>query len=128
VKRILAISLLSFVLLAGSRMAVNLHYCGGKLASIEFFPEKKEACGKCGMKKSKTCCQDLTKVFHSEDHSLTSFSFDFTTQIPALPVEAFSKLWNVPVFVEVQESTFWAHAPPYWDTSPRYIRFRSLII
>ncbi|MBC7388785.1 MAG: hypothetical protein H7329_06225 [Opitutaceae bacterium] len=127
-KRIISISLLTLILLAGSRIAINLHYCGGELASVEFFAKKKDTCNKCGMKKSKSCCQDVTKVFSSQDFNSTNLKFDFEQQLVALPAISFVYSQDDSIEIPLCENVNWANAPPNYQKEPLYILNRSFIV
>lgn len=64
----LVVSILAFIYLStSSGFAVYLHYCMGKVDSVNLF--QSEGCAKCGMKvsKSKDCCKDELKVVKLED-------------------------------------------------------------
>jgi hypothetical protein len=74
VKKASTILLLLLFLIANSGMAVNLHWCGGKLSSVELNIDKKSKC-ECGKKSMKpNCCEDSS--FHlkaSDEYSKTTY-------------------------------------------------------
>lgn len=72
-KRIKAIFFLLTFLIANTGMAFTVHYCGGKLSSINFFPsgDNESTCEK-GLIKSQ-CCKDKT-VHLSANKNLTKAS------------------------------------------------------
>ncbi len=51
-----------------SGIAMELHYCMGRLAGIELFSNDNECCTRCGMKEKKGgCCSDEYKFVKLED-------------------------------------------------------------
>lgn len=72
VKKVLIV-LLAFVYLGvSSGIAMNVHYCMGKIASVELF-QQSDKCGNCGMKKSDGCCKDEFKIVKlSDTHKIVS--------------------------------------------------------
>ena len=41
-----------------SGIAMDVHYCMGKQAGIEFYGNENKKCGRCGMTEKKGCCSD----------------------------------------------------------------------
>ena len=66
---------------------VSVHYCMGKLSSVELGYTGKTECGKCGMnlEKSHGCCKDDVKVVKMQaDHNFSkTASPDFALSLPA---------------------------------------------
>ncbi len=54
-------------LVTASGVVVNLHYCMGRLASVDYGNDSHKACGKCGMKASPGCCETESKVVKVQD-------------------------------------------------------------
>ena len=53
-----------------SGVPVNLHYCMGSLASVDYGYDNHDQCGKCGMKESakkKGCCHTESKLVKVQD-------------------------------------------------------------
>ena len=66
-KKVTAIFLLFLFLIANSGMVVSVHYCGGSLASIDFFSGEKHNCP-CGEKPMKdNCCEDYATILKASD-------------------------------------------------------------
>lgn len=66
-KKITAIFFLPLFLIANLGVAVSVHWCGGKLDSIDFFSDGKHKC-KCGEKAMKLdCCKDKTVQLRASD-------------------------------------------------------------
>ena len=67
-----------------SGIAMEIHYCMGKKAGIEFYGEKDDECGKCGMKDKKSgCCNDEHKFYKISD-SHKNVASDVVFGIPDL--------------------------------------------
>lgn len=85
-RKIIITILASFYLLLASGVSVNIHYCMGRLASMQLAHESnhdKDACGKCGMdKKKNTCCHDEFKVLKiTSEHKIS------TTESVKVPID-----------------------------------------
>ena len=67
----LFITLVAFIYLGvSSGVAYTIHYCMGKVSSVDVMT-KKEKCNKCGMKTGGGCCKDEFKVIKlKDDHKL----------------------------------------------------------
>ncbi len=63
-----------------SGIAMEVHYCMGKKAGIDFFGDKNDKCSKCGMKEKKGgCCTDKHHFVKIEDsHQKTINNIDFS--------------------------------------------------
>jgi hypothetical protein len=73
-------------------IAVNIHYCMDRIASVSFGHEKDHAdgsCSKCGMSKTENhCCKDESFfVKLSDTHQPSVFIHDLESENLALPVE-----------------------------------------
>ncbi len=81
VKKIL-LSILTFTyLMLSTGIAMEIHYCMGKKAGIDFYKLENEKCGRCGMLEKKNgCCNDEHKFYKIEDsfkHSSNNINFSF---------------------------------------------------
>lgn len=83
-----------------SGVAMEIHYCMGKEAGVDYYAlQEKKHCGKCGMKEKKGgCCTDEHKFFKLEDsHKQASNDISFYSGDIALVNEAPVFDWNIPV-------------------------------
>ena len=48
-------------------IAMEIHYCMGSKAGVDFYGTAKDKCGKCGMTEKKGCCHDEYKFYKIED-------------------------------------------------------------
>lgn len=127
-KKITAILLLLIFLITNSGMAVSMHWCGGKLASIDFFSDNEHPC-KCGKRAMKPdCCKDktfqlkanneLTKTTHfAFKISVTKFLFTLANQIEVVPSGHF----------QYAASDFY-HPPLFKPKAPIYLLDRVFLI
>ena len=127
-KRITAIFLLLTFLTANTGMAVTVHYCGGKLSSINFFPLDGHYC-KCGKKAmKKDCCKDKTTFLKMKDDlvktNLTAFKISTSKLILSLP----KAIEFVPTAQTQLVVLSLYHPPPFKPTSPTYLLDRVLLI
>ena len=78
-----------------SGIAMDIHYCMGKRAGVDFFSGNDKKCGRCGMKEKKGgCCKDehkQVKLKTEHQKSATAQYIQFL-DVPALitPVADFS--------------------------------------
>jgi len=69
-----------------SGIAMEIHYCMGKKAGVEFYGSSGDKCSKCGMTDTKTgCCNDEHKFYKLQDsHKSVSNDINFTADEMAL--------------------------------------------
>lgn len=96
----LLLSILTFVYMAvSSGIAMEIHYCMGKEAGVDYYAlEDNKKCGRCGMKEKKGgCCQDEHKFVKLEDsHKQASNDISFYAGDIAVMQETPVFSWNVP--------------------------------
>lgn len=117
------ITILAFTYLSVSSGAtINMHYCMGKLMTVDMKQEQKSACGNCGMEKSghKGCCKDEQKKLQIEkDQKISESSFQFLTVASDINIPAYSYFSYVQsISVDYPVS----HAPPGRGSIPIFIR------
>jgi hypothetical protein len=55
-----------------SGIAMEIHYCMGKKAGVDFYGSSSDKCGKCGMtEKDSGCCHDEHKFYKLQDSHKT---------------------------------------------------------
>ena len=82
----LSIAILAIIYLGvSSGIAMNIHYCMGKLSSVELM-HSNDKCGKCGMKYGKnSCCNDQFKIVKLTDsHKIISNEINIFTPVAIL--------------------------------------------
>jgi hypothetical protein len=130
-KRFISIVCILLLLVATSNLAVNIHFCGGEISSIDFFG-KANSCGEsCDTKaalKEKSCCKNFSALITTSDAASSHFSFqiqneDFTP-VPAI----FKSAIAAPYTTELLIGSVHSNAPPALSAQPYYILYRSLII
>jgi hypothetical protein len=104
-------------MVTSSGLAMEIHYCMGKRAGVEFFHQKQDKCSKCGMKEKKGCCNDEHKFYKLEGaykNATNNISFSATDQFASLPLQPVSCLQIIesPVLNNTKN-----HSPPQ-DTGP----------
>ena len=74
-----AVAILAFLYInIASGVMVNVHYCMGAFASVEYGSSDLEKCGRCGMKEQKGCCDTEYKFVKLQDeHQLAKIVVDF---------------------------------------------------
>jgi hypothetical protein len=105
-----------------SGIAMEIHYCMGEKAGVDFYQLSDEKCGKCGMKEQnkKGCCSDEHQFFKLEDSqkkSVVDYSFQIgeTSTIPPYPTFDRQLASNVATAQPV------GHSPPLYVELPARI-------
>jgi hypothetical protein len=103
-------------MVVSSGIAMEIHYCMGKQAGVEFYGKESDRCSKCGMKDKKGCCSDEHKFYKlSDSHKNVTNDIKFTTGDVAVVTEYPSFDWQLPVAATAIAAT--NYSPP-GDTGP----------
>ncbi|MDB5199043.1 MAG: hypothetical protein JWO92_1006 [Chitinophagaceae bacterium] len=109
----LLVAILAIVYLAvSSGVAMNIHYCMGKLASVDLM-HNNDKCGKCGMKTSTKggCCKDEFKIVKLNDsHKL--ISNDINIFSPVAIIDNSKSIFDSALQNAQITSDFNNHSPP----------------
>lgn len=109
-KRPLVAILAFFYIVIASGITVNIHYCMGDFASVEYGLPANDACSVCGMKEKKGCCHTEYKLVKIQDaHQLAKINVEFS-KLPATPVQIAS-LAPVAISQQVNIGLLY-HSPP----------------
>lgn len=95
-----------------SGIAVELHYCMGDKAGMEFFGSASDTCGKCGMTEKDTgCCHDEFKFYKiSDSHKTVSNNIEITAPFVAVVNNYFT--YNRQVYLNAANTSGNNHSPP----------------
>lgn len=107
----ITVAILAIVYLAvSSGVAVTVHYCMGKIASVNM-DHTSDKCGKCGMKTSDGCCKDEFKIVKLEDsHKL--ISNDIKIYSPIAVIDNSKSLFDTGTFAQGIMPVYNNHSPP----------------
>jgi hypothetical protein len=92
---------------------VNVHYCMGRIASVEYgYDNDHDQCGKCGMsgKKSKCCHTESKLVKVQDEHQLVKTTVSFAQSPAEAPVQ--QPLIQHPVAGQDHYLALQYHSPP----------------
>jgi hypothetical protein len=79
-----------------SGIAMDIHYCMGKLTGFELYGKENDLCGKCGMKNKKGCCGDNYKFYKlSDSHKNVYNNISFTLGSIAVAKNYSSYNWHL---------------------------------
>lgn len=127
-KRAIAIFLLLFFLISNSGVAVGLHWCGGKLTSIEFFSDSDHNC-KCGKRPMKqNCCKDKTLQLKANEDLAKINDFIFKISAPKYFFGIHFLVDNLPWEQYQCTSAVFYYPPPFKPKTPIYLLDRILLI
>jgi hypothetical protein len=129
VKKVSTLLLLFLFLLANSGMAVNIHWCGGKLSSVELNIDKKSKC-ECGKKTMKpNCCEDSS--FHLKaSNEYSKATYECNLKQPIVKVAFLLNFYRSITFTSVltlQQHQF-EFPPPLIPKEPLFVRIGSFLI
>jgi hypothetical protein len=120
VKKVLVSILAILYLAVASGVEMNIHYCMGEVASVEYGSADHGPCGKCGMESKKGCCEDETKIVKLQDsHQLAKTNHVFQASGESVLPATFE--YDDPVFAESPVFTSRANSPPPGSETPLYI-------
>ena len=116
------IAILAVLYLAvASGVEMNIHYCMGEIASVEYGKSEKGLCGKCGMESKKGCCEDETTFLKIQDsHQSSQLSWAF--QVPVAELAVSPVLHSSFVYNSRSIITQPANGPPPGSHLPVYIK------
>lgn len=126
-KKVTVIFLLLNFLLANTGMAVTMHWCGGKLTSVDYFSSGHNCpCGKKAMKKD--CCKDKTTFLKMKDDLAKTSQLTFKTPSPKF-LFAFINVFELVPSAQFQYSVVsFYHPPPFKPKVPIYLLDRVFLI
>jgi hypothetical protein len=73
-KRALSLIFLGFYIVSIVGLSINLHYCGKKLAQVQFLSKEIRACCSEKVEKTAKCCKNQAVTFKVKDHHLGNSS------------------------------------------------------
>jgi hypothetical protein len=121
-KAFIAILALLYLAIA-SGVEMNIHYCMGEIASVEYSKSEKGLCGKCGMESKKGCCEDETTLLKIQDsHQSSQLSWAF--QLPLAELTVSPEFLNFLAYNSKSYKNQPAHGPPPGPNVPIYIKNR----
>jgi len=79
-----------------SGVMVNIHYCMGRLSSVDYGHESTRGCDKCGMEQKKGCCHTEHKLIKADQEHLAVNSLPSLSEwiAEASPVYSFFPDYN----------------------------------
>lgn len=95
-----------------SGIAMEIHYCMGKKAGVEFYGSGNDKCGRCGMTEKKAgCCHDEHKFIKIEDsHKNVYNDISFTAGDKAVVTEY--PIYNWQILSSISTSRVNNNSPP----------------
>ena len=130
-KKVTSIICILLLLFATSNLAVNIHFCGGEISSIDFFGKSKGCSKGCDSKESikeKSCCKNFTATITTDDSTTSTFSFKTEQKAIALVPVIYTHTTPASSTTELLKHSVACNAPPTLSAQPYYILYRSLII
>jgi hypothetical protein len=135
-KKHISLFLAFFLLVSNVGFAIDVHYCGGKIASIKSIyseniespkGDKDNCCGSKAavfVEKKDSCCKDKMVHFQKKSENVTlnssSFQFDFNFLFEEWSPIVFSEISNIE-FNRITSYYCDANAPPLFKLHHQYI-------
>lgn len=113
------VAILSFLYLGvSSGIAMEIHYCMGKKAGVDFYATGNNKCGKCGMTDKKSgCCNDEHKFYKLNDsHKSVSNDLSFETPVAIIPNTL--PLYNCEIVNDCFKKPVNNNSPPVYTKPP----------
>lgn len=127
-KRLTAILFLCLFLITNSGMAMAIHWCGGKLTSVDFFHNDDHPCP-CGKKAMKSgCCKNTTTTFKACDELAKTSAFLYKASISSFN---FGEPQYFETFLSSQflySASYFYHPPPFKPKVPIYLMDRVILV
>ena len=100
---------------ASSGIAMEIHYCMGKKAGMEFYSSTEDKCSKCGMTENKGgCCKDEHKFAKLADsHKNVDYNLDLTSKFVTIVTELPLYDWQLPSGPSIAVVN--NHSPPNYN-------------
>ena len=120
-KKSASILLLLLFLGTNSGMALSLHWCGGKLASIALSSTEKHPCP-CSKKAMKPgCCKDKTTTLKANDQLAKSDHFQHKIILPLIGLDRSVQYYTLNLISSQHIASDFYHPPPYKPKVPIYL-------
>lgn len=127
-KKVTAILLTLLFLFSNSGVVASVHWCGGKLASIDFFADGEHKC-KCGKKAMKpNCCKDKTVHLKANNDLSKTTYFSFKISTPKFLFAFLTPFEVVPSVQFKYAASDFYHPPPFKPKAPIYLMDRVFLI
>lgn len=130
-KKIISILCILLLLIATSNLAVNIHFCGNEVSSIDFYGTSTTCGGSCDTKagiKEKSCCKNFTAIITTDVSTTTNFLFQSEqSPIDIAPIKSYF-IDLSPILQSTLKGSISSNAPPNIFDQPYYILYNSLII
>lgn len=128
-KRFITILLAFLYITLTSGFTVSVHYCMGKLASVNFKSQPDDVCNMCSKpgKKGK-CCKDEYKYCKVDvsSHEVAKVQQNIEPSVKALSLPVI--ILPVPALTVTHFNTFNNHGPPDPEHTPLYIQYCTYLI
>jgi hypothetical protein len=93
-------------------IAMEIHYCMGKRAGMDFYGTEEKKCGKCGMKEKKGgCCNDKHQFVKLEDSHKNVYN-DISFTASEIAVAAVYPVYNWQLPADITVAFVNNHSPP----------------
>lgn len=110
-KKITVAILAIIYLTVSSGVAMSIHYCMGKIASVDVM-HKSDKCDKCGMNLTEGCCKDEFKIVKlSDSHKL--ISNDIKIEAPVTFIHNSNSNFDTDLFSSCFRSGYKNHSPSH---------------
>jgi len=119
-KKTVALILAFMYLGLTSGLAVNIHYCMGKIADVQLDAYKETSCA-CGKSKKMPCCNHHYEVVKVNDEHQQAAA-DISIKTPQIALNTFNDLIALLSLPQTPQEVKAAHAPPLLSPPDIYIQ------
>lgn len=118
-KKTVALILAFMYLGLTSGLAVNIHYCMGKIADVQLDAYKETSC-ECGKGKKMPCCNHQYEVLKVND-AHQQVTGDISIKTPEITLHTFNALVALLSVPQTKQKVNFAHTPPLLSPPDIYI-------
>lgn len=110
-------------LTVSSGIAMEIHYCMGKKAGVDFYKSEKQACSKCGMNGKKGgCCNDEHRFYKLADAHKNIINDLYFKSPVVIITPIIPSAYTLALFSNTVTSQYYTASPPYKMGAPIYLR------
>jgi len=97
-----------------SGIAMDIHYCMGKMVGANLYGGLNEKCSKCGMKEKQGCCKDEHQFYKLNDSHKTALN-DIQLQAPFIIITRLFLPFIGSVTLNADQLSIKNHSPPQYS-------------
>ena len=127
VKRFVVTILALIYLTITSGVLINVHFCMGEIASVEYGQDATSACEKCGMESKAGCCSTEVAFVKVSEQQKSEATTSINTPLPQILHTEYSQQLAVST-LPIAGKSHQAHVSPRYQTESLNVLYRNFRI